>query len=69
MLLGCECGELGCWPLMARIDVREGEIVWSDFEQPHRADSWSYQALGPIGFERNQYEDALARAERTSALR
>lgn len=36
-LLACTCGEIGCWPLLARVDVTEHEVRWLDFEQPHRA--------------------------------
>jgi hypothetical protein len=35
-VLGCECGEWGCWPLMARITVTADLVVWDSFEQPHR---------------------------------
>ncbi len=35
-VLGCVCGEPGCWPLQARITVREDVVVWGEFEQPHR---------------------------------
>jgi hypothetical protein len=59
VLLDCVCGSPGCWPLMARIEVRESEVIWSDFEQPHRSGRWSYGAFGPITFERAQYEKAL----------
>ena len=58
VLLGCVCGVAGCAPLMARIDVDGSEVVWNDFAQPHRR-AWSYSALGPITFERRQYEQAL----------
>jgi hypothetical protein len=63
VLLGCQCGDLGCWPLMAHIDVKPHEVVWSEFAQPHRAETWSYARFGDLVFERTQYEDALAQAE------
>jgi hypothetical protein len=63
VLLGCDCGEPGCWPLMARIEVDGDVVVWSDFEQPHRH-GWTYDGLGPLRFAREQYEAALADAER-----
>jgi hypothetical protein len=53
-LLGCECGEWGCWPLLARITVSDEFVTWSDFEQPYRKDR-DYQAFGPYIFERRQY--------------
>ncbi len=59
VLLGCTCGVAGCWPLMARIEVRDDDILWSDFEQPHRRDTWSYADFGPITFTRAQYEQTL----------
>jgi len=63
VLLACECGEAGCWPLMARIELAPGEVVWSDFEQPHRSGKWSYEDFGPLVFERGQYEAALTDVE------
>lgn len=35
-LLACTCGELGCWPLLARVEVTDHEVRWLDFEQPRR---------------------------------
>ncbi len=66
VLLGCDCGEPGCWPLMARVDVTGDEVRWSDFEQPHRRGRWSHDALGPLVFARDAYEQALVEAERTA---
>ena len=57
-LLACECGEPGCWPLVARVRLTGDVVEWSDFEQPHRP-NWSYAALGPFRFARAQYETAL----------
>ncbi|MEY9969579.1 hypothetical protein ABIA33_007668 [Streptacidiphilus sp. MAP12-16] len=57
-LLGCECGEWGCWPLMARITVTADVVTWDCFEQPHRK-TRVYAAFGPFQFDRHQYEDAL----------
>jgi hypothetical protein len=64
VLLGCDCGEPGCWPLMARVSVEEDAVVWSEFEQPQRRDAWSYAGFGPLRFARAQYEAALAESER-----
>lgn len=58
-LLGCECGEWGCWPLLARIAATEDQVRWSDFEQPFRADR-DYSAFGPFVFDRQDYDRALA---------
>ena len=57
-LLGCECGESGCWPFVARIEVAEDRVTWRDFAQPHRP-QWSYQSFGPFVFDRSAYEAAL----------
>lgn len=57
-LLGCECGELGCWPLMARITVTAELVIWDSFEQPYRT-TRDYTAFGPFRFDRHQYDDAL----------
>jgi hypothetical protein len=67
-LLGCgDCGEIGCWPLLARIIVGPDRVVWSDFLQPYRSDpeevaAWRYDGLGPFEFERADYEASLRRA-------
>jgi hypothetical protein len=59
VLIGCPCGEPGCWPLMAQVEVTGQEVRWSDFEQPHRRGRWSYDDFGPLVFDRRQYEAAL----------
>ncbi|MBA2693030.1 MAG: hypothetical protein H0U65_11135 [Rubrobacter sp.] len=71
-LLGCGCGVIGCWPLMARIAVEGETVVWSDFEQPHRADDtlhsserrigvWRYNGFGPFVFEKSRYVAELGK--------
>ncbi|MFD0740740.1 hypothetical protein ACFQ1L_01260 [Phytohabitans flavus] len=57
-LLGCECGEWGCWPLTARIAVTERSVTWDAFEQPHRP-TRDYAGFGPFRFERRRYDAAL----------
>jgi hypothetical protein len=57
-LLGCECGEWGCWPLMAQIRADDERVVWTEFEQPHRS-TRDYTAFGPFSFERSAYDEAL----------
>ena len=59
-VLGCTCGEVGCWPLRVRITWGTDTVVWSDFEQPNRP--WSYERLGPFVFARKQYEHAVSLA-------
>jgi hypothetical protein len=70
-VLECECGEPGCWPLAVRIEMREREVVWSDFQQPHRhseskAGEWRYDALPSFTFDRQLYEQALSSQERVA---
>ncbi|MEU8138297.1 hypothetical protein [Streptodolium elevatio] len=57
-LLGCECGEWGCWPLMARITVTSDLVIWDSFKQPHRK-TRDYTTFGPFRFELRQYGAAL----------
>jgi hypothetical protein len=68
-LYDCECGCLGCWPLLVRISESDKIVTWSDLEQPHRgpqsrASWWSYDKLGPFEFDRSQYLAALEKANR-----
>ncbi|WP_189334929.1 hypothetical protein [Actinoplanes ianthinogenes] len=57
-LLGCDCGEFGCWPLQAQVVADEERVTWRGFVQPHRPkrDYWDF---GPFVFERRQYEQAV----------
>lgn len=58
VLLGCSgCGEWGCWPLTAQVDVSEEMIVWHGFRTGFR--EWDLNALGPFRFARARYEAAL----------
>ncbi|MFD9067608.1 hypothetical protein ACFVZ3_39530 [Kitasatospora purpeofusca] len=57
-LLGCECGEWGCWPLMANITVTSDRVTWDSFEQPHRR-TRDYSGFGPFHFDRRHYDDAV----------
>ncbi|MEC0129145.1 hypothetical protein [Paenibacillus pabuli] len=63
-ILGCDCGEPGCWPLLIKISVSDEIIVWSDFEQPYRNEDsaggyWDYSNLKPFVFHRKQYEEQI----------
>lgn len=53
-IFGCDCGEVGCWPLLVRITRGAHEVRWSDFHQPYR--EWSYAALGPFRFVADDYD-------------
>jgi hypothetical protein len=57
-LLSCDCGDVGCSPLLARVTVTEDTVTWDEFEQPTRPD-WDYEGFGPFTFSRSQYESAL----------
>ena len=50
VLLGCDCGEWGCWPLTAKVTVMHSTIRWSGFRNGHR--DWDLQDLGPFEFDR-----------------
>lgn len=58
-LLGCDCGEAGCWPLAVQVNTTPDHVTWSGFSQPHRP-QWDYTAFGPFVFERVGYEHAVA---------
>ena len=60
-LLGCKCGEAGCWPLRALIRSDRGLVVWERFEHPHRPDR-DYSGFGPFVFARPAYDRALSDA-------
>ncbi len=57
-VLGCECGEVGCWPLMTQITVAADRVTWDCIEQPHRK-TRDYTGFGPFRFDRRQHDDAL----------
>ncbi|MER5386805.1 hypothetical protein ABT040_42330 [Streptomyces sp. NPDC002688] len=57
-VLGCACGDWGCWPLKTRITVTADLVIWDSFEQPHRT-TRDYTRFGPFQFDRHQYDDAL----------
>lgn len=57
-VLGCECGEWGCWPLMTRITATYDHVTWDEFEQPHRK-ACDYSGFGPFQFDRRRYDEAL----------
>ncbi|WBB55660.1 hypothetical protein [Verrucosispora sp. WMMD573] len=57
VLLGCTCGDWGCWPFTAMVTVAEDTVNWSGYRTGHR--DWGYQELLPVTFDRLQYEEAL----------
>lgn len=58
-LLGCVCGEVGCWPLVTRIELEEQQVIWREFCQPFRPER-DYASFGPFKFDRQQYSGAVA---------
>ncbi|WP_239313920.1 hypothetical protein [Plantactinospora mayteni] len=60
-LLGCDCGEVGCWPLEALVLLDDGLVTWRGFAQPFRPNR-DYGTFGPFVFQRTQYERAVRKA-------
>ena len=58
-LIGCQRGEVGCWPLTARITTNNESVVWDSFQQPHRRER-DYSQFGPFVFELGRYRSAVA---------
>jgi hypothetical protein len=61
-VLGCECGDIECWPLIADVEASDSTVLWKRFGQPHRPNR-DYSEFGPFLFDRNRYDNALARIE------
>ncbi len=59
-LLGCDCGEVGCWPLEAQVLIENDLVTWRSFAQPFRPQR-DYGSFGPFTFRRSQYEGAVRR--------
>lgn len=57
--LGCQCGEVGCWPIEGNITVEDSEVVWGEFTNPYRPER-DYTRLGPFRFERTAYLKAVS---------
>lgn len=57
-LLGCDCGEVGCWPFLAQVVLDNDLVTWRDFAQPNRPKR-DYGHLGPFTFARTQYLKAI----------
>lgn len=60
-LLGCQCGEWGCWPLVARVSRVADKVRWDAFAQPHRPDR-DYGFFGPFIFSGDAYRQRVAEA-------
>jgi len=58
-LLGCAgCGEVGCNPIVGKIDAGPAEVVWSAFGR-EASNEPGYAEFGPFVFERSAYDTAL----------
>jgi hypothetical protein len=62
VLLGCVCGDWGCWPFTATVAVADEVVTWSGYRTGHR--DWDYRELRDITFDRGQYEQALRETTR-----
>jgi hypothetical protein len=60
-LLGCTCGEWGCWPLLARVVVAAGLVEWRDVGQPHRPER-DYERFGSFVFVERDYRAVVEAA-------
>ena len=60
ILLGCNCGDAGCWPLIARVELDEQHVTWRGFRTGHR--DWDLSSFGPFAFDRQLYERSLRAA-------
>jgi len=67
-LLGCECGDVICHPLICSVEERDGKIIWRRFEQPYRP-ARDYSSFGPFVFELDQYEEALRNLPKSDRAR
>jgi hypothetical protein len=57
-LLECNCGIVGCWPLLAHIEAKGNLVIWDSFRQPHRP-LRDYSEFGPFVFELEPYRTAV----------
>ncbi|MDR0443217.1 MAG: hypothetical protein LBH44_07425 [Treponema sp.] len=69
-LLGCACGEAGCWPFLSKIKTNNNILTWNEYEQPHRKINssggyWDYSNLQSFTFNKIDYENNLLRAVET----
>lgn len=58
VLLGCTCGDWGCWPFAADVRVDGSTVTWTGYRHGFR--DWDYRALRAFTFLRTQYGSAVA---------
>ena len=59
-VLGCDCGEVGCWPLECKVSIDADRVHWTNFRQPHRPER-DYSTFGPFLFDAHPYQLAVER--------
>jgi hypothetical protein len=57
VVLGCTCGDWGCWPFAVEVSVDGSTVTWTGYRHGFR-DS-DYRALRPFTFPRAEYEHAV----------
>jgi hypothetical protein len=57
-VLGCACGEAGCWPLLCSVEMAGTHVRWESFRQPFRP-ARDYSGFGPFIFAKEKYETAV----------
>jgi hypothetical protein len=57
-VLACDCGEVGCHPFVAAIEVTDDTVRWVDLGTGSPTNR--YSDFGPFIFDRTEYEEALA---------
>src|SRR5579864_6627423 len=58
-VLGCECGEVGCWPLQCQVQIAGATVIWEHFRQPYRPER-DYSDFGPFRFDLWEYQQTIS---------
>ncbi|NED97807.1 hypothetical protein G1H11_21135 [Phytoactinopolyspora alkaliphila] len=56
-LLGCQCTEIGCGPLVCTIQIDRSAVTWSEFSR-FRGPTFDYEPV-EFEFERHMYDQAI----------
>lgn len=58
-----ECGDLGCGAVSVIVEEVDGKIIWRDFGYENNYEDdvvfGEYQRIGPIAFDKVQYEETI----------
>ena len=57
-VLGCSCGEWGCWPTYATVVFDDETVTWREFSNLDSA--LPLAQFGPLVFRREDYENAVS---------